>query len=160
MAYRITGLPTAPFVELFGLSDEELAVRQAMRVTATSDRGFPCRVSLEDALAGEQLLLLNHVSHDVTTPYRSSYAIYVRKGVSQAALPPDTLPKVFAGRPLGLRGFGVDGLLKDARLALSGEVDAKIRELFADPRIHTIHVHNAAHGCFVARVERDGAGGA
>lgn len=160
MVYSIAGLPTAPFAELFELSDEDLAVRQIMRVTATSDIGFPCRVSLEDARAGEQLLLLNHVSHDAATPYRSAYAIYVREGVSQAILPADTLPAVFVGRPLGLRGFGTDGLLKDARLALSGEADAKIRELFADPRIHTIHAHNAAHGCFVARVERDGAGGA
>jgi len=29
-----------------------------------------------------------------------------------------------------------------------------IRDLFGDPEIAYIHAHNAAHGCFVARVDR------
>ena len=61
---------------------------------------------------------------------------------------------MFEGRPLGLRGFGADGKLKNALLALPGEADAKIRELLADPAIAYIDAHNAAHGCFAARVER------
>src|SRR3546814_9133402 len=52
--------------------------------TATADRGFPCRISLQDAGAGEELILLHHTSHDVATPYRSAYAIYVRPGVAAA----------------------------------------------------------------------------
>ncbi|MGE0178901.1 MAG: DUF1203 domain-containing protein, partial [Sphingomonas sp.] len=67
----------------------------------------------------------------------------------------DATPPVFEGRPLGLRGFDADGMLKDARLALAGEADAKIRELFANDEIATIHAHNAAHGCFAARIERN-----
>ena len=63
-------------------------------------------------------------------------------------------PPVFEGRPLGLRGFDAEGMLKEARLAMPGEADARIRELFANPDIATIHVHNAAHGCFSALVER------
>ena len=153
MTYRITGLDPAPFAPLFALTDAELAAQGARRVTASSDRGFPCRVSLADAEAGEQLILLHHVSHDVATPYRSAYAIYVRCGAQQTEFH-NTLPPVFAGRPLGLRGFDGDGMLRDARLALPDEAEQEFDELFANPAIAYIHAHNAAHGCFAARVDR------
>jgi hypothetical protein len=45
-------------------------------------------------------------------------------------------------------------MLQNAALALPGQADAKIRELFADANIAYIHAHNAAHGCFSARIER------
>ncbi len=154
MTYRIEGLPYQPFADLFDLTDEELENRQMKRVFAASDRGFPCRVSLADARTGDEMILLNYVSHDVATPYRNAYAVYVKKQAHPPAVLVDKEPPVFAGRPLGLRAFGDDGMLKDARLAMPGEADAKIRELLADPRIATIHAHNAAHGCFVARIER------
>ncbi len=153
MAYRIEGLAPQAFESLFGMMDGELAACGAVRVVADGP-GFPCRVSLEDAAPGETLILVNHVSHDVPTPYRSAYAIYVREAAAQASFVDET-PPVFAGRPLGLRGFDAEGMLKGALLALPGEADAKIRALFARPEIATIHAHNAAHGCFVARIERN-----
>lgn len=154
MTYRIAGLAPAEFSPLFALDDAALAARGAKRVTANADRGFPCRISLEDAKAGETLILLHHTSHDVATPFRSSYAIYVREGVREAAAFKDTTPPVFEGRLLGLRAFDEQGMLRDAALALPGEADAKIRALFGNAEIAYIDAHNAAHGCFAARVER------
>lgn len=153
MTYRIKGLPRADFAHLFAMSDAELAARDAVRVTATGP-GFPCRVSLEDARAGERLILLNYTSHDVATPYRCAYAIYVREAGEAAEPLIDATPPVFEGRPLGLRAFDGDRMLRNAALALPGQADAKIRELFADANIAYIHAHNAAHGCFSARIER------
>ena len=154
MTYRIQGLSPEPFAALFALTDAELAQRRALRVTASSDRGFPCRVSLQDAREGETLILLNHVSHDVETPYRTGYAIYVREAAGAAADYVDELPPVFEGRPLSLRGFGADGLLKAAHLALPGEAEAGILRLFDLQDVREIHAHNAAHGCFAARIQR------
>lgn len=154
MTYQISGLSAEQFAPLFALSDAELAAQGAMRVTAAASRGYPCRVSLEDAGAGEELILLHHTSHDVATPYRSAYAIYVRQTARQAGPFVDAVPPVFAGRPLGLRGFGNDGLLKDAKLALPDQADLAIRDLFANPDVAYIDAHNAAHGCFSARIER------
>ncbi|MBD3728815.1 MAG: DUF1203 domain-containing protein [Sphingomonadales bacterium] len=153
MTYRITGLVPDEFTPYFLMSEAELAARGAQRVIAQADRGHPCRISLEDARKGEALILLQHVSHDVATPYRSAYAIYVREGATRASYE-DAVPPVFEGRPLGLRGFDAAGMLHDARLALPGEADAAIRALFADPQIAYIDAHNAAHGCFAARITR------
>lgn len=155
MTYAITGLDPAPFAPLFDLDDAALAERRAARVIAASSRGYPCRVSLEDAGEGEELILLHHTSHAVDTPYRSAYAIYVRRDARPARYV-DCLPPVFEGRPLGLRAFDANGTLRDARLALPGEAEARICELLANPAIAYIDAHNAAHGCFAARIERHG----
>jgi hypothetical protein len=154
MAYQITGLSPAPFAHLFALDDDRLATHGARRVVAGADKGWPCRVSLDDARAGERLILLHHVSHDVATPYRNAYAIYVREIAQEPAAYFDRTPPVFAGRPIALRGFDADGMLCGAALALADDADAQIRALFDDPQIAYIHAHNAAHGCFAAKVER------
>jgi Protein of unknown function (DUF1203) len=154
MAYRIEGLAPKDFTGLFGLSDDELAGRNARRVTADSPTAYPCRVSLRDAAPGEELVLVNHVSHDVPTPFRTAYAIYVRKGAEPASFT-DEAPAYLDSRTLGLRGFDAEGMLKGGLLAMPGEADARIRELFERPEIDTIHAHNAAVGCFLARIERN-----
>ena len=154
MAYRIEGLAPAAFESLFSMTQSELAARNAVRVTADSPAGYPCRVSLENAAPGEELMLLNHFSHDVATPFRTAYAIYVRKGAAARSYA-DEAPAYLDSRTLGLRGFDAEGMLKHALLAMPGEADARIRALFARPDIDTIHAHNAAQGCFLARIERN-----
>jgi hypothetical protein len=155
MTYRITGLDPAPYKPLFGLSDAELAERGIVRMTVTEKPSFPCRVSLTDREIGENMLLLNHVSHDVANPYRASHAIFVTEGEEQAGDYVDRVPPVFEPRVLSLRGFDGDGMMVEAILTQPGEADAGIRRLFANPDIATIHAHNAARGCFSARIERN-----
>ena len=155
MTYRITGLDPAPYRHLFGLSDEELAEQGVVRMTVRSP-AFPCRVSLTDREIGEQLLLLNHVSHDVANPYRASHAIFVTEGAEVAGEFVDQVPPVFEKRILSLRGFDADGMMADAILTQPGEANEGIGRLLADPNIETIHAHNATRGCFAARIERNG----
>ncbi len=154
MTYKIEGLKRADFAHLFAMNDAELNEHNAVRVTSDADRGWPCRVSLEDAKAGENLILLNYVSHDVATPYRNAYAIYVHENADEAEAFIDCTPPVFEGRPIALRGFDGNGMLRNAALALPGQADEKIRALFEGDDIVYIHAHNAAHGCFSARVDR------
>ena len=153
MTYRITGLDPIPYRPLFDLSDEALAERGIVRMTVT-DGGFPCRVSLTDREIGEQVLLLNHISHDVANPYRASHAIFVAEAAGKAAEFVDEPAPVFERRVLSLRGFDKDGMMADALLTQPGEADADIRKLFANPAIETIHAHNAVRGCFSAKIER------
>jgi len=152
MTYKITGLDPAPYKLLFDLSNDELAARGIVRMMVSAKPGFPCRVSLEDRGIGEQVMLLNHVSHDVANPYRASHAIFVAD--SEQAKFVDEVPPVFEPRVLSLRGFNRDGIMADAVLAQPGEADAAIRTLFDNPEIETIHAHNAVRGCFSAKIER------
>ena len=154
MTYRITGLDPRPFEPLFALSDEQLAERGMVRMTVTARPGFPCRVSLVDREPGEDVILLNHISHDVANPYRATHAIFVARA-SQAEFI-DRIPPVFDRRVLSLRAFDDEGMMVDALVTQPGEADGGIRKLFANPEVATIHAHNAARGCFSAKIERMG----
>lgn len=154
MTYTIKGLPRAKFAPLFALSDADLASQGARRVVADADFGFPCRVSLEDAAAGETLILLNHVSHDVEGPYRAAHAILVREGAREARPLVNQTPPVFTRRTLSLRAFDPKGDLVASRVAAPDAHDRAIRELLADPQVDHIDAHNAGHGCFSARIDR------
>ena len=156
MSYIITGLEPNAYAALFALPDDELAALGARRIVADTDRGYPCRVSLEDARAGERLLLVNHASNAVDGPYRSAFAIFVREQARQATYR-DALPPAFKGRPLSLRAYDADGVLVAARLSPTDDGHGTaIRDLLAEPRVDHIDAHNAAHGCFAARIERAG----
>jgi len=69
MSFRITGLPAEDFTPLFDLADDELAARGAVRRIADDRKpGYPCRVSLTDSRAGDELVLVNYEHHPVASP--------------------------------------------------------------------------------------------
>ena len=156
MTYVVEGLSPEQFAPLFAMDGAALAGCRARMITADSASGYPCRVSLRDADEGDRLLLVHHVNHAVETPYRNAYAIFVREGAGEAARFVNEVPPVFEGRPIAFRGYSVDGDLHTARLAMPGQADEILRTMLEDPTIAYIDAHNAAHGCFAARVRRDG----
>lgn len=154
MPFTVTGLPVEEFNGLFALSDEELKTRGVIRKTANTKPGYPCRVTLDDAEPGESVLLLNYESHKADTPYRSSYAIYVREGATEQATYRNELPPVFKNRPIALRIFDEDGNLIGADLDLNGALEEIIERAFENPDAAYLHAHNAMHGCFAAEIRR------
>jgi hypothetical protein len=91
----------------------------------------------------------------VANPYRATHAVFVAEADQEAAEFVDEIPPVFVNRVLSLRGFDKDGMMADAALAQPGEADVKIRKLFENTEIETIHAHNATRGCFSAKIERN-----
>ena len=154
MTYRILGLEPGQFTDYFAMDDGELAQSLARKVVAGSDGRYPCRVSLCDAEPGEELVLANYTNHAVATPYRNTFAIYVRKDARTAADFVDTLPPVLRNRPISLRCYTVEGSLHRAAIALQDDVDPIVRDLLRDEAVAYIDAHNAMHGCFAARIER------
>ena len=154
MSYAISGLPIETFRPLFGLSDDALAARGIVRQTAGPEGRYPCRITLEDAKPGQTLLLLNHEHQSAATPYRSNYAIFVNESATETRRLVDEVPPVLHDRPVALRAFDAAGMLVGAELALADDVEAAIERQFARPEVAYLHAHNAAHGCFAARIDR------
>ena len=154
MSFIVSGLPVETFEPLFGLDAAALAEHHAVRVVAGSDGRYPCRITLEDAPIGESLLLVNYQHQDAASPYRSNYAIYVREAAQTAQRIEGELPPVLRGRPIAVRAFSEAGMLIGAELALNDDVEAAIVRQFANPAAAYLHAHNAAHGCFAARIDR------
>ncbi len=156
MTYRVCGLDPANFADQFSMDDAALLKQRSRREIAGTSGIFPCRVSLMDAHAGEQVLLTHHTNHAVETPYRNAYAIYIRTNANKAAEYIDEMPPILRARPIALRGYCAQGMLVRAALSLSDDVDQVARALLNDPAVAYIDAHNAMHGCFAARIERYG----
>lgn len=154
MTYKISGLDPAQFAHLFGLSDEELAARGAVRMTASGQPTFPCRVQLDDAKAGESLLLVNYVSHDGNNPYRASHAIFASEDAGEAATYDDKIPPALDRRILSLRAFDKAGMMVHAELVQPSEADPVVRRMLADQVVDHVDAHTAIRGCFMARADR------
>lgn len=152
MNFTVSGLSPEPFLPLYGLSEEELAKHRARRVVAGAS-GFPERIELRDAQAGETLLLVNYEHQGADTPYRASHAVYVREGATESRSF-DGLPDVLRRRLLSLRGFSADGMMVEADVVDGSEAEPVIERLLGDPRIDYIHAHSAKPGCYLARIDR------
>jgi len=153
MHFRITGLAAEPFNELFALSDDALAARQAIRVVADRAHGYPCRISLTDAEPGQSLILLNYEHQPADSPFRASHAIYIREGEEQYDRI-DEVPDQLRRRLLSVRGFDAHGMLREADVAQGTALEPLVEQLFADNEIAYLHIHMARPGCYAARVDR------
>lgn len=152
--FRLVGLDATAFAPLFDLDDDALRARGARRRIATAASGFPCRISLQDAAVGEELLLLpfEHLAED--SPYRASGPIYVRRNAQARNLAAGEVPEYVSARQISLRGYSERHLMVDALVCEGAEVAARIDSLFADPKIAYVHLHNARPGCYSCRAER------
>ncbi|MCK8464049.1 DUF1203 domain-containing protein [Aliiroseovarius sp. S1339] len=155
MTFQIHPLPKAYFEDLFSLSDADLKTRNILKVTADSQPGFPCRVSLQDAKIGEELFLLSYQHLGGSTPFAATHAIYVRKDATQAHVDIDEVPAVLARRVLSVRGFNKQKMMVDADVVNGDDLAQSLNKLFENTEIEFVHIHNAKQGCFAAMATRN-----
>ena len=154
MSFRIVGLPADRFTHLFAMSDAELTTQGAVRRTADArNPGYPCRVSLTDSSPGDELILVNYEHHEVASPYRMRFAIYVRKG-EETYDKVGEVPEQLRVRTLAVRAFDADAMLQGWELVEGRDLEAAIERQLANPNAAYLHIHYAAPGCYAARVER------
>ena len=154
MTFRIHALPAEPFEADFQLDDATLRARGIRCIVVDGKPHYRCRVSLQDAVEGERLLLLPFLHHDVDTPYRASGPIYVREDAVQAQPAVDEVPALLRARLLSLRGYDARGMMAWADVVPGSDIESGIAALFAIERVAYLHLHYAKPGCYACRVER------
>ena len=153
MHFRIRGLDPAEFKPLFAMSDAQLGRLRARRVVSDSKPGFPCRVSLDDVLPGNDVVLVNFEHLAVDSPYRASHAIYV--GAASTRFDEvDVVPPALRSRLLSLRALDARGMMVDADIVEGASAESLIDRLFASNEVEYLHAHFARRGCFAARIDR------
>ena len=153
-SFQFVGLPSQQFVPYFALSEEQLRGEGIRRMIVDAKPGYPFRVSLADAEVGETVLLLPYLHHDVTSPYRASGPIFVRRDVPTATPAVDEIPLMFRHRVLSVRAYDGSAMMVEAQVVRGTELDGEIRRLLSQDRVTYLHVHNAGPGCFNCRVDR------
>jgi len=152
--FRISGLSSAPFRSLYGLSDDELAGKGVLRHIVDEYPSFPDRIEMRHAAVGESVLLLNHLCQPADTPYRASHAIYVREGAETTYVGFDEIPEVMRVRVLSLRAYDDHGMMLDADISDGSTVESLIARLLKNADVAYIHAHNAKRGCYSGRIDR------
>ena len=153
MSFRIIGLPAETFAPLFALSEDALRERGAVRRIVDQPNAYPCRISLTDAEPGDTVLLTHFEHHPVDSPFRSSYAIYVREG-ERTFDAIDHVPDQLRRRLLAVRAFDEAGMLLDAEVTDGKALEPLIEKLFVNGQTCYLHIHFAKPGCYAAKVER------
>jgi hypothetical protein len=154
MDFRITGLPAAQFAPLQQATDAELARQGAQRHVVDAADAFPCRISLQDAAVGEEVLLLNFRHQPAANPYAASGPIFIRRAAIRSFDSINVVPDQQRRRLLSVRAFDSGDIMVDADVVPGTELESLIARFFGDPQVAYLHLHNARRGCYACRVDR------
>lgn len=152
--FQFVALSNENFTTLFSLNEVELAARGARRMTVEAHPGYPCRVSLRDALVGEEVILTHYNHHQSYSPYQAAGPIFVREFAQTARPEVNEIPLMFHHRLLSVRAYDEAAMMKGARVVEGNVLEESIRKFFSNDSISYLQIHNAAPGCFNCSVRR------
>lgn len=153
-AFQLSGIDPAPFQPLFDLDDEALAEIGAVRLGADTGSRLPCRVSLQDAQAGETMLLLPYTHQPAASPYRAVGPICVRRGAVQRTLAVNEMPAYVTSRLISFRAYDAQHMMIAADVCEGPLAAAAVQHAFEADSVAYIHLHFARRGCFSCLVNR------
>ena len=117
----------------------------------------PCRSCLATFAQGEEeRILFTYDPFHGIDPYPSPGPVFIHRDPCR---PYDgtAFPEGLRGLPLTLEGYGSDRWIVARERVADGDVDGAVDRLFAHSEVGYIHVRNTEAGCYVARIEREGA---
>jgi hypothetical protein len=140
---------------------DALRVRGGPISVADEHPGYPCRQCMLDAAVGDELFLVSHDPFETDSPYRTAGPIFLHRhactdGAQPAKAGEASLPLQLTVRQLSVRAFDDTEMMVDAALIEGSALASTISRLFSDRSVHHLHVHNAARGCWAARVDSVG----
>jgi hypothetical protein len=154
MGFQISGLPLQPFAGLLQMDAGQLQAAGVIDLSVEDEHTWPCRVTLQDAVPGERVLLLNYRHQPAESPYAASGPIVVRRAASHTHVGVNEVPEQQRIRLLSVRAYDARHWIVGAEVTPGTELESVIEGFFADPRVAYLHLHNARYGCYSARVDR------
>jgi hypothetical protein len=152
--FQIKSLAETEFYEIFRMDNVALEKIGALRMTANKPGKYPCRVTLEDTMMGEEVILLNYQYHKTTSPYRATGPLFIKVN-SIASIPAvNEIPTFLNHRYLSLRAYDKDGIMKEALTSEGKDLRTAMTKMFNNSDNSYIHIHNARHGCYLCVAER------
>ncbi|MGB5663511.1 DUF1203 domain-containing protein [Eudoraea sp.] len=154
MKFKIRALDYHEFEPLFDLSDIELEKKGIKKMVVDTKPGYPCRVSLEDAEIGEDVLLIPYNYHKTTSPYQAKGPIFVRKDVKTKQLNDNEIPIMLNHRLLSFRGYNKNGIMLEAQTQKGVDTNIVLEQMFENKEVEYVHIHNSSPGCYNCEVQR------
>jgi hypothetical protein len=154
MTFLIEALPEDTLQNLFALDRQALEAVGAARVLVEDVHSAPCRISLEDAAPGEEVILASFEHQPAATAYRQAGPIFVRRSVARARPAPGEIPPALHRRTLSIRAYDAAGNMVDADLVDGRDAEPLIERFFARSDVDYLHAHYARRGCYAAKIRR------
>ena len=152
MTFQIEALPQTTFQDLFEMGDAERAARNAQLIWVAEVHSAPCRISLEDAVPGEEIILAPYEHLPFRSPFRASGPIFVRKGIARAEPAPGEVPDALRRRLISLRAYDRNNEMILAEVVEGTALEVLIERFFAERETDYLHAHYARRGCYAARI--------
>ena len=153
-SFQIVALDHQQFTRYFEMPDDELRQLGIVRRIADESPGFQCRVSLEDAKIGDELILLSYLHQSAASPYRASGPVYVRRSAKQARLPQDVLPPYATRLLISMRAYDAEHMMLQANVVDGTAAKMALETLLQSEQVAYVQLHNAKQGCFTCQVNR------
>ena len=154
MEFKISGLPLAEFAQILRLDAAGLRAAGVTPCVVDEPHAYPCRITLEDALPGEEVLLLPYAHLRAGTPYDSSGPVFIRRGATATTSVINSVPDQQRRRLLSVRAYDARHWMVEAEVAPGTELELLIDRFFTDASVSYLHIHNARRGCYACRVDR------
>jgi hypothetical protein len=151
--FIITGIDNI-YNQQFNLTDKELAEKSMIKMIVDQKPGYPCRVTLEDAEIGEEVLLFPFEFHKTNSPYKASGPVFIRKNAIKAILEVNEIPEMLFQRQQTLRGYDSNGIMITAKSPKRKELRIEIETILCYPRVSYVQIHNTNPGCYNCEVKR------
>jgi len=152
--FQIHAIRSEGIHSLFKLEESELKNRNIIKAIVDEKPGYPCRLSLQDAEIGEEVLLFTYEHHNVKSPYQASGPIYVRTNADKAILAQNEIPLMLKHRLLSLRIYDKEAKMIDARTTKGADLENVIQDVLANDSVEYVHIHNAGPGCYNCSISR------
>ena len=152
--FVISGLPSGEFQPLYAMTAAQLMTAGIVERTVDEEGAYPCRITLEDAHVGEQVLLLNYQHLRTSSPYAASGPIFIRRNASRTQVSRNEVPTQQRRRLLSVRAYDASDSIVDGDVTPGTELDHVIERFFRNTNVTYLHVHNARYGCYACRVDR------
>lgn len=151
--FRISAIENN-FNHLFNLEEEALLKKGVVKMIVDAKPDYPCRVSLEDAEVGEEVVLLPFKHHNTNSPYQSTGPIFVRKNAVRKRLNINEIPEMLLFRLLSIRVYDKNGMMIDAKTIKGKALKDEIKQVLNNSAAHYIQIHNSSPGCYNCQVNR------
>lgn len=152
--FQMKAIDQSAVNHFFALSDEQLEAIDAVRMTVDQELSYPCRVSLQDAKPGEEVILFSFDHLDEKSPFKAKSPVFVRKDALTAQPKVNEIPLMLRHRLLSVRAFDEKAMIQDSKTVKGSLLEDAMQELLSNEKVAYLQIHNAGHGCYNCHVDR------
>lgn len=152
--FQITNIPSNEIQHLLNSKTINANIPNVRKMIVDEKPGYPCRLSLEDANIGEEVLLFTYEHHNVRSPYQASGPVFIRTSAKEANLSQNEIPLMLHHRLLSLRIYDENAMMIDARTIEGKKLEETIQDIFSSDATKYIQVHNSSPGCYNCQINR------